>query len=90
MASKLSAFLSPSWSVKTLVPRGATTKLQLGGLFAGDCHCCSHRAVIFWFAIIEMATGRLWSSGGTHRCTQEIWEMERGSGSGEGGVVGRG
>ncbi len=62
MASKLSAFLSPSWSCKTSVPGGASTKSWLGGLFAEDCHCCNQRVLILRFALVELVTGRLGSS----------------------------
>jgi hypothetical protein len=38
----------------------------LGGLFAEDCHCCSQKALILRFALVEMVAGRLGSSSGTH------------------------
>ncbi len=59
MASKLSAFLSPSWSFKTSVPGGASTKSRMGGLFAEDCHCCNQRELILQFALVVMVAGRL-------------------------------
>ncbi len=62
MASKLSAFLSPSWSFRTSVPGGASTKSQLGGLFAEDCHCCNQGVLILRFSRVEMVAGRLGSS----------------------------
>ncbi len=62
MASELSVFLSPSWSFKTSVPGGASTKSWLGGLFAEDCHCCNQRVLILRFALVDMVAGRLGSS----------------------------
>ncbi len=58
--------------------REASTKSVLGLLFAEDCHCCSHRAVISRFALVEVAAGHLGSSGGTHCCAQESWEAAMG------------
>jgi hypothetical protein len=57
---------------------------------AEDYHCCSHRVLISWFALLEMVAGRLGSSGGTHCWAQECWVVAMGAGSDGGGVVGRG
>jgi hypothetical protein len=63
------------------VPGGASTKSGLGGLFAEDCHCCSQRALILRFALVEMVAGHLGSSSGTHCWAQESCKAARGAGS---------
>jgi hypothetical protein len=70
------------------VPGGASTKSGLGGLLAEDRHCCSHRALIFWFALVEMVAGRLELLGGTHCWAQESGEAARGACSAGGNVAG--
>jgi hypothetical protein len=70
-----------------MLDRGrASTKLGLGGLLDEDCHCCSLKALIFQYALVEMVAWRLLSSGGTHSWAQESWELVRGTGS-DGGCV---
>ncbi len=90
IASELSAFLRPLWSIKMSVPGGASTKSGLGGLLAEDCHCCSQRALILQFALVEMAAGHLGLSSGTHCWAQENWEAARGAGSDAVGMGKRG
>ncbi len=58
IAGKLSAFLSPSWSFKTSVLGGASTRSGLGGPFADDCHCCNRRVLILQLALVEIVAGR--------------------------------
>jgi hypothetical protein len=45
--------------LENICPRGTSTKSGLGELFAEDCHCCSQRALILQFALVEMVAGRL-------------------------------
>jgi hypothetical protein len=52
----------PLMEVQDVRPWGASTTSRLGGLVAEDCHCCSQRALVLQFALVEMAAGRLGSS----------------------------
>ncbi len=83
----------PSWAPREASgrqsPGGASTKPRLGGLLAENCHCCSQRALILRYALVEMAAGHLGSSSGTHCWAQASWEAARGAGSGGVGVGGR-
>jgi hypothetical protein len=49
--------------LQDICPRGASTKSGLGGLLAEDCHCCSQRALIFRFALVEMVANGIGVSG---------------------------
>jgi hypothetical protein len=60
------------------VPGGASTRLQLGGLYTEDCHCCSQMVLIVWFAMVEMVAGRLGSSWETQFLAQDSWDVARG------------
>jgi hypothetical protein len=71
-------------------PRGASTRTGLGGLLAEECHCCSQRAFILRFALVEMVAGLLGSSWRTHCWAQESWEVVRGGGIDAGAGGGRG
>jgi hypothetical protein len=56
----------PLIKLQDVGPWGASLRSGLGGLLAEDCHCCSQRALIMRFALVEMAAGHLGSSSGTH------------------------
>ncbi len=55
---------------------------------AEDCHCCSQRASIFCFALVEMVAGHLGLSWGTQFLAQDSLVVARGAGSDAGGVGG--
>jgi hypothetical protein len=69
--------MSLSCSFKTSVPKRASIKFGLGGLFTEDCHYCNKRELILQFALVEMVAGHLGLSSGTHCWAQESREMAR-------------
>jgi hypothetical protein len=61
------------------VPIVASTKKEFEEVFAEDCHCCSQRAIVLHFALVEHVAGRLGSFSGTHCLDQESRAEARGA-----------